>query len=247
MIRDFKLWLQRYMFKPGRPILTVAPLLILAAVVAVIVLIVTRLGIYGIDESIYRFESGARYDYTGSTEIRRDDDDMVWLKNKDERVPLEAAPIYYGDDAGAILLPQQMIYVDPAAGRMGRTGYNTLVRVDGAGKGTALVNGDEVDIDKGFFYDGSNTYVFLEPVTITRNGETTELASLSYAVVYYNLRLELYSADGETVVVEQTGDARVRAISKDGGFNIDLGTDVLITDRGESLLTSRPDLFNYLT
>jgi hypothetical protein len=246
--QDFKLWLQRYMFKPGKPLLTILPLLILAAIVVAVVLIVMRLGVYSIDEPVYRFENGARYDYSGTTEIKRDEnDDAIYLKNKDESILLEDAPIYYGDDANSILLPQQMIYVDPTTLRTGRTGYNTLVSVDDAGVGTALVNGDEIGIDKGFFYDGRNTYVFLEPVTVSWNGQTAELGPLSYAIVYYNLRLELYSADGETAVVEQTGDARVQATSADRGFTLDLGTDVMTTTGGESLLTTRPDLLDYLS
>jgi hypothetical protein len=246
--QDFKLWLQRYMFKPGRPILTIAPLLILAAIVAAIVLIVMRLGAYSIDEPIYRFENGARYDYAGATELKRNDESGgIYLKNKDENILLESAPLYYEDDAGSILLPQQMIYVDPATLRTGRTGYNTFVHVDGSGEGTALVNGEKVGVDKGFFYDGSNTYVFLEPVTVSWGGQTIELGALSYAIVHYNLRLELYSADGETIVVEQTGDARVQAAPADGGFSIDMGTDVMTTGKGESLLTTRPDLLDYLS
>ncbi|MDR1293204.1 MAG: hypothetical protein LBJ91_07425 [Clostridiales Family XIII bacterium] len=245
---NFKLWLQRSMFKPGRPVLTVVPLLILAAIVAIVIFIVMRLGAYSIDEPIYRFENGARYDYTGATEIKRDDEDgAVYLNNNDESIRLEDAPIYYDDDAGSVLLPQQMIYVDTATLRTGRTGYNTLVNVDATGKGTALVNRNKVGIDKGFFYDGRNTYVFIEPVTVSWGGQTVELQPLSYAIVHYNLRLELYSADGETVVVEQTGNSRVQAISADGGFTIDMGTDVLVTDKGESLLTTRPDLLDYLS
>jgi hypothetical protein len=248
MIQNFKLWLQRYMFGSRRPILIIVPLLTLAAVVVVIVLVVTRLSTYSIDEPIYRFENGARYDYEGATEIKRDDSEgAVYLKNGGESVPLESSPIYYSDDADAILLPQQMIYVDPATGRMGRTGYSTLVRVNGAGEDTAIVNGSEVEIGGGFFYDGSNTYVFLEPVTISWSGRTIELEPLSYAVVYYNLRLELYSPEGGALAVEQTGDARVQATSGSGKYSLDLGTDVLTSSSGESLLTSRPDLFKYLT
>jgi hypothetical protein len=236
------------MFKPGRPVMTIVPLLILAAVILAIVFITTRLGTYSIDEPVYRFENGLRYDYTGTTEIKRgDEDEAIYLTSGDDSVLLGDAPLYFGDNAGAILLPQQMIYVDPATLRTGRTGYNTLVRVDGAGKGTALVNNDEVGVDKGFFYDGSNTYVFLEPVTVLWDGQTVDLPPLSYAIVYYNLRIELYSADGETIVVEQTGDARVQAEPADRTFRIDLGTDVLTTGKGESLLITRPDLLEYLS
>jgi hypothetical protein len=236
------------MFKPGKPILTIVPLLILAAIVAAIVFIVMRLGTYTISEPVYRFENGGKYEYSGTTEIKRNEEnEAIYLKNKDENVPLEDAPIYYANDAGRVLLPQQMIYVDPVALRTGRTGYNTLVQIDGTGKGTARVNGKDVGIDRGFFYDGTNTYVFLEPVTIRWSGQTIDLAPLSYAIVYYNLRIELYSADGSTILVEQTGDARVEADSADGGFKIDLGTDVMNTGKGESLLITRPDLLDYLS
>jgi hypothetical protein len=246
--RDFKLWLQRYMFKPGRPALTIVPLLILAAIVVAVVFIVMRLGTYSIHEPVYRFENGARYDYAGTTELKRnDEDEAIYLQNQGESVLLEDAPIYYTDNATSVLLPRQMIYVDPATLRTGRTGYNTLVQIDSEGKGTALINGDKVDVDKGFFFDGSNTYVFLEPVTISWNGQTVELGPLSYAIVYYNLRVEFYSADGKTIVVEQTGDMRVQAESADGGFKIDLGTDIMNTGKGESLLITRPDLLDYLS
>jgi hypothetical protein len=238
------------MFKKGKPAFTVIPILICAAIVAVIVWVVLQAGTYTINEPVYRFENGVKFAYSGRTDIRRDDDEGVYLRNGGKDEPIGASPLYYADDKSRVLLPRQMIYVDPLSMKTGRTGYNTLVKLGQDGEDVLTINGRETGISGGFIYDGTSTYLFLEPMKIEWSGQKRELDALSYAIVYYDLRVEIYDPAGGAPVVEQTGPDRVIASSisdREGGFRLDLSMDILRTGKGESLLITQPSLLNYLT
>jgi hypothetical protein len=241
-------WMRTNMFKRSRPLFMILPIVICAIVVVVIIFIISRIGVYTIDEPVYRFENGVKYDYAGKTEIKRDDKDVMTIVNGGGSAVLESAPIYYAQSPTRMLVPTRMIYMDPWTMRMGRTGYNTLLTVDG-GSRSVNTDGRDISLGAGFIYDGQNTYIFLDPMTLEYGGKTVELPPLSYAMVYYDQRIEIYSPDGETAVVEQTGPVRVNADSQDtadGGYHVDLSTDILRSKNGETLLITQPSLLDEL-
>jgi hypothetical protein len=242
-------WLRSNIFKSGKPLFMILPIVVCAIVVVVVVFIVSRIGVYTIDEPVYRFENGVKHQYTGTTEIKRDEENAaITLTNGGRSEVLENVPIYYEDDQRRILLPPQMVYVDPWTQRTGNTGYNAEVSI--ANPRTVVVSGKSVPIGEGFIYDGENTYIFLDPMTIEYGGKTIDLPPLSYAMVYYDLRIEIYTPDGETAIVEQTGPVRVNADSKDttdGGYHVDLSMHIMRSKNGETLLITQPSLLDELS
>jgi hypothetical protein len=264
-------WMRANMFKRSKPLFMILPIVVCAIVVVVVVLIISRIGVYTIDEPVYRFENGVKHEYTGKTEIKRDDKDVVTLTNNGRSEALESVPLYFdpnpadpdaadqadqsqaGQSAAKknptkVLIPTRMIYVDPWTMRMGRTGYNTLLTMEGSSR-TAHTDSRDISLGAGFIYDGRNTYIFLDPMTLEYGGKTIDLPPLSYAMVYYDLRIEIYTPNGETAIVEQTGPVKVNADSKDttdGGYHIDLSMDILRSKNGETLLITQPSLLDEL-
>lgn len=234
-------------FNPKKPFQTIVPIVLCAAVVAAIIYLANAIGIFVVNEPIYRFDTAARLDYAGRTSFEYDDETgELSLKNHGVKEVLDHAPIYYAEDSNKLLMPAQVAVVYPSVLKHGRSGYNMeIVREDD--QLTATVRGKDVDVTGAFLYDGNNTYVFLEPVTIALGIEEIELPAYSYAYVYYNLRVELYAPDGSIHLVMQTGDTIVTAIAKDQAYQIDLSRDILQTPDGEILLITDPSVLSYVT
>ena len=234
-------------FDPKKPLHTILPIVLCVAIVAGVIYIANAIGVYTVDEPIYRFDTGARLDYVGRTSFERDDESgEITIKNKGEKAVLDGAPIYFTDDPNKMLLPTQMAVIYPKARTHGRSGFNMEINREGQ-QITAIVRSNTIDVSKAFLYDGNNTYVFLEPMTIIMGMQEIELPAYSYAYVYYNLRIELYSPDESVNIVLQTGDVQVLAIAKDLSYQIDLSKDILHTVDGEILLISDPSILNYVT
>ena len=64
-----------------------------------------------IDDDMYQYLSGIKYEYKGTTEIIDDNDDIT-LTNKNNDVNLDSTPIYY-KNKDRILLPNSMSIVFP--------------------------------------------------------------------------------------------------------------------------------------
>ena len=107
----------------------------------------------------------------------------------------------------------------------------------------AILGSKQYKIEEGFLYDGKQTFVFLDKMTISWDGKVVEMEPLSYAIVVYNQRIELYPYKG-TPTLEQTGPCDVVA-SAQKGYTIDLSKSILKNAEGfESLLISEPSLMD---
>ncbi|MDR0853749.1 MAG: hypothetical protein LBN34_05215 [Clostridiales Family XIII bacterium] len=239
--------LQQWIFDPKKPLHTIIPIVLCVAIVAGIIFIARSLGVYSVNEPIYRYDTGARIDYTGRTTFTTDEKSGdPLLKNHGDTVKLDHAPIYFTDDDKKLLLPAQMAAVFPEVKKNGRTGVNMEIVKEGR-KLTANVRNNDVDVTEAFLFDGNNTYVFLKPMKISIGLEEIDLPAFSYVYVYYNLRVEIYSPDESVNVVMQTGDTPVIALSKDNSYQIDLSKDILHVKDGEILLITDPSVLNYVT
>lgn len=232
----------KFIFRPERPLFTISLVLGFVAIVALIVYLAMQIGTVTYNEPLYRMDNGLTFSYEGTTRIRRTDDGF-FLRNAGAEEALPTSPIYF-ENRDAILLADQMVLVRPELENMsGKTGYFMEV-VESGGKYTARIDRKNVEIDEGFLFDGMNMYVFLEPTTISWRDQSIELEPFSYAIVHYNLRLEIYPLGGEPVI-EQTGEVLVEAQPKGASYSIDLSKDILRGEQGEMLLFTQPSLLNY--
>jgi hypothetical protein len=233
-------------FKPGRPLFIVAIAAGVLIVTAIVVFFVLQIGTVTFSEPVYRYENGVRFDYEGTTRLRREDD-TFFLRNAGTESTIPGTPLYF-EDSARLFVPGQMMYVDPANMRpLGRTGYNTFVQRTAQGTYVAEVNGSDVELTEGFLFDGQNTYVFLEPMTVMWGDKKIEVEPYSCAIVLYGLHVELYPAGGGSaeIIVEQN-DFDVSAVAK-GKYTIDLSKDILRTEEGDLLLFSQPSLLEFLS
>lgn len=222
-------------------ILVAAGVLIVVAAVLLVVFLNTK----RIEGGVYYYDTGIRYEQQGGSVIRNEDEDGVYLENSgDEKLALTSSPLYYEDEQ-KIFIPCDSTITLPSKRKVARiTKFTELENRQGTV--FATIGRDEYEIDEGFLYDGKNTYVFLDNMTVSWNGQVVQMPSLSYAIVIYNQRIELYPYGGEPMV-EQTGRSDVTA-SADKGYTIDLSAGILTNAEGfESLIISEPSMMEPFT
>lgn len=225
-------------------------LLLVAAGVVIVgatALLLITLNTKKIDGGVYYYDTGVRYDKQSAV-IRNDDENGVYLENSGsqgaEKLTLSSAPLYYAGEQ-KIFLPIDCTINSPSERKAAKIAKFTELE-DRQGAVFAKIGNDELSISEGFLYDGKSTYVFLDDTTVSWSGNAIDMPPLSYAIVVYNQRIELYPYGGEPVV-EQTGQTSVTA-SADKGYTIDLGSCILTNAEGfESLLISEPSLMEPFT
>lgn len=199
-----------------------------------------------IDEGVYFYDTGVRFDKQGAV-IKNDEEKGAYLERaqdgQTEKLTL-SVPLYYADKP-RIFLPVDSTITLPSERKTAKIAKFTEFE-DEQGLVAAVIGNDEIQLNEGFLYDGKSTYVFLDDMTVSWNGKALKMPPLSYAIVVYNQRIELYPYGGEPVV-EQTGQISITA-SADKGYTIDLGSCILTNAQGfESLLISEPSLMEPFT
>lgn len=196
-----------------------------------------------IKAGLYRYETGDRFDYQGPSKVVKTKQGFV-LKNGESEFLLKAAPLYYKDEE-RLLLPQVMAVFCPSANKFGKLDYFTEIGKDKTGFFVQKQE-EKIPLNKGFLYDGSGLYLFMEKTIVQWDNEAVMLEPFSYAVVLYNERLELYPSQDGKCVLEDTGICKVMA-KTESGYCVNLSTGILSrADGNEQLLLSNPSTLKEL-
>jgi hypothetical protein len=231
-----------------RPLIVFGAIFLVVAIAVLIVYFVMQMGTVSFREPLYRYDTGIRLDYEGTTHIQRDDEEF-FLKNSGRKEEIGNAPIYFPEE-DKIFLTGQMVVIRPEEAKAPvRTGYFTAIeKSKEAGVFIAKINDKKVEIKKGFLFDGQDVYVFLEPMTVEWDEQSIELPAFSCAMVYYNQRLEIYPmGHEEEIAIEQTGEMTVTATAKSGAYSVDLSKDILKSQGNELLLFTQPSLLDFIS
>jgi len=107
-------------------------------------------------------------------------------------------------------------------------------------------NGDEVKVSDFFLFDGRDTYVFFEPITINWLNNSLELSPFSYITVKYNQSIQVYDRSTMKFSNIETGSCNVTAKMRCNA-RINLSTDILQREDGqEQMLFIQPNLLEDL-
>lgn len=192
-----------------------------------------------IKEDMYQYFSGVRFDYTEKTVLSRQTEGTV-LVNKGMEAPLDSTPLYYANK-DRLILPSAMTYINPSNTRLSKLDYFTEV-YSGGGLVRAQRGRRSLAIPGGFAFDGKDTYLFLESMTVMVKNEEIRIKPLSYATVTYNREVNLYLF-GEGKFVSMPLPALGFTARSDEGYSINLNTDILIRQDGtEQLIFNKPEL-----
>ncbi|MFR5602118.1 MAG: hypothetical protein ACLTKI_07165 [Lachnospiraceae bacterium] len=190
--------------------------------------------------------TGYLYQYEDTYEIPAGE--TLWLDmeggdarvgTKDSERVLGAVPIYMDQGEEQCLIPVATLYRNPRSLESGQLPPATVITKKN-GPFTAENGRKQASLDRGFLFDGSNTYVFFEEMTISFNGREKTLSPFSYVRAVPGSRVELYDyGTGEFVTEEMTGD--VLAVC--GDYSLSLSGDTLTNRDGvRELLANRPSV-----
>ena len=195
----------------------------------------------------YRFEGAAVQYYANQTfavpsgaRLSREPNGVTVLNGEQLTRQMNSMPVYYAARQ-AVVLPQDMIYFEPREVLCVRLDHFTELTVQANGAVSARRKKSEAALQRGFLFDGSNLYLFLEPVTLSFNGYTLELGALAYVEANFVGDVTVYDhATGEMLMEAPTGP--VTAHIATGDYSVSLLSDSMtLHDGAKTLLFNRPD------
>jgi hypothetical protein len=219
--------------------------------VALLLLYLRGLRIYTFDVNTYHYDVGVQFRHEAfKTRIVRGKNQNILedqVTTPENPFPIDSLPVFF-ENQHRFILPENMSAVIPAVSKVGRVEYFSMVTENAEGDGYVIRAGKtETEIDSGFLFDGKSTYVFLEPADIVwgdGKDEQVHIEAMSFMVVIYNVRIEIYPRDEEEGMLIDTGMARVMAHMN--GYSVDLSKDILYWQGQEMLLFSNPAVLNPL-
>lgn len=190
---------------------------------------------------------GEQQAYTGKTTLFYDDKTgEVTLKNENRSLLLSGAPVYC-TESGSLVLSRKMAYSNYRTGLFGRVNHFAKISYKDDMASIYTGKGSGRQLKDGYLFDGKNTYLFLEPVTVSWGEERISLSPLSAITVYNQQGFYYYSyEDGASGYVSDK-DSTVYGTAEDGRYVLNMSDDLVDLDSGKSmLLPPDPDMFELL-
>lgn len=187
---------------------------------------------------------GEKQEYRGTTRLKyQDSSGEVRLENGNRLLLLYGAPVY-AMESGDVILSRKMIYSNYDTGLIRRV--NHFARISCQDSVVSIRTGGKKDhqLNGGYLFDGENTYLFLEPVTVVWGDETLELSPLSCISVFNKQGFYYYSREDQAAAYISSEETVVKAVSEKGGYTLNMSSDIADLDNGKSfLLSPNPDAF----
>lgn len=222
-------------------------MLLIPAVAAVVAVAVVA---FTLDRgSTYTFKGTARQYYAGNaaaiesgTKLKRSQKGETLLAKGGQSIQTDL-PIY-PTDSRRVVLPTDMVFVAPRSDKFYRMSYFTEVECQPGGTVIARRGNDRATVEQGFLFDGKDTYLFLEPMTVSVNGRTLQLPALSYVEAVYGGYVMVFNYETKDCFVELS-DGSGTAQPPSGDYEISLlGDSMTMHDGSRSLLATEPSLFD---
>lgn len=220
-----------------------ADIVVLAALL--IVQFAQMAGNYTIEGTAYRYYAGQQIQLSDGTKLSRNAEGQTIMKGGQLEGEMTSLPVYY-EDRQTVVLPYPMVYYE--SGNVVGVRADCFTELDYLDNGavTAVLGNRQESLVRGFMYDGEDTYLFLEPVTLSFNGYRIELGAMSYIIADYQNDIMVYNrADGTMTMEPSTGAVTAQAVS--GDYTVSLLEDSLtLQDGTKVLLFTQPDLLDGL-
>ena len=221
------------------------PALVMVLLVFLVLQFVRVAGSYTVKGTAYRYYAGQQTQLADGAVLTREADGVTRVQEGALDAQMTSLPVYY-EDRQVVLLPQPMIYYAAGDAMAVRVDCFTELEYRDNGAVTAVADGREADLSRGFLYDGEDTYLFLEPMTLSFNGYRIELGAMSYVSASYQNDVMVYNRADGTMMLE-TPSGMVTAAAVSGDYTVSLLDDSMtLYDGTKLLLFVRPDLLDGL-
>lgn len=225
--------------KRKNTIITISIISALIIIIIVVSIIIANLNSTKTEShNFFQWYSGQKVEYKGELTFTRKEG-LTELKATDKKVTLDSTPVYYAEKENKVIFPEDMAIVFPNNnGMMYRINHfsNIIEESNDVYLETNLaVETNKTKLDQAFLYDGQDLYFFLERCNITVNGTTYEVSPLSYAIVRYKQRVEIYNYEKDEYQVIDIQNGQEAKVITDT-YTINMSFDSLQTKEKEQLL-----------
>ena len=220
-------------------IITTSIITALIVIIVIVIIIIGSLNSTTVEShDFYQWYSGQRVEYKGELTFTRKEG-LTELKATDRKVTLDSTPVYYADENGKVIFPEDMAVVYPNNnGMMYRINHFADITEENGEiylETNLATKTNKTKLEKAFLYDGQDLYFFLERTNITVNGTTYEVSPLSYAIVRYKQSVEIYNYEKDEYQVIDTTETQDAKVVTDT-YTINMSVDSLQTAEKEQLL-----------
>ncbi len=233
--------------KAAQRLATAGAVLALAAVAGAALFYIGNKDSITLKETVLVSSMGDNQEYFGKTRLRyQEKTGQAVLENQGRTLLLNGAPVYRME-SGGLVLSTKMLYLNYTTDMIGRV--NHFAQVSEAEGIASIVSGGrkEHQFNGGCLYDGDDTYIFLEPVTVTWGEERLRLSPLSYIAVFNRQGFYYYSAEDRQAAYVSSEEETVQAAAENGDYTLDLSNDIADMEDGRSfLLPPDPEAFEVL-
>lgn len=185
---------------------------------------------------------GESFTYTGKTKLTYEDGRM-YMTNRatDQRISLMNIPVYIEGEE-KLILTQVMSYNSVSPNQTRKLNYFASV-TENEGVYTLSPDGRKgSDVKGGLLFDGKNTYIFLEPMTVTWGENSVELEPMSYMTVVRGQYFYYYSAGDGISGYEVFDQGLVTAENQDKTYTVNLSADLLESGDSTLMLVPNPEV-----
>jgi hypothetical protein len=219
-----------------------APTLFVIIAAVVVALFVRGAMSYHFDGTASQFYAGGEFKIPQGAVMRHQDGVSTIYYDTVSR-DTARLPIYITNER-RVVLPDDMVYYEPRGDLIVKLDYFSELRYDANGGVEAVRGGTTRRPDLGFLYDGKDSFLFLEPMTIRFNGYRIELSAMSYAEAVYDGQIMLYDRESGEFTMEAPRGA-VTCESVAGDYVISLLSDYIEKSDGSRLLLfTKPELLD---
>lgn len=219
---------------------------IMASVTAIVVLsvfIVMNAGKETLGSDAYQYFNDRRFGYPAGTKLELKENEIT-LKAGNSSASADTTPIYYAEKE-ELVTTRNMSYVNPRTGEERYLPIFTTLYKNADGQVCIRKNKKELVLDGGFLFDGQDTYVFLDPVTLNYAGRKYEAAPFSFAVVTMDGDTRTYLYGTEDYSVDNVLSDSIFANEEEYGYQVHLKYDTMkMTTGGDKLLFVEPGLLD---
>lgn len=230
--------------KRSRALTVGAVIALLGAIYAVWVFLGNK-DILVINEDLQISMIGTIEDYKGKTKMHYENGAMQF-ENGTTKLTLQGVPVYYKDQ-DKVILTKSMIFTNYDTSTLNRVSYLTTLQKNDNVFEITIEKNKERTVSGGYLFDGKNTYLFLDPVTVTWNDMVLELAPLSYIYVANKQCFYYYSSDTKEADYIEIESGAVLAEEQTGKYVLNLSQDMVDLPNGKSLLLmSNPEAIDLM-
>jgi hypothetical protein len=214
-------------------VLIILPVLLIISVTLTVILVLRNAGNVELTQEARQYYAGSVIRIPQGAVLTRSDGKSVIEYGKTRR---DATNLFlYYQSGNAVVLPQDVAYNDPRRQLMGKLDYFTQLNYKSGGAVSVSRRGITRSLGLGFLYDGSDTYLFLEPMTLKYNNYEIELSALSFAEAQYGGRLTVYNREtGE--VFDDIPVGEVNCVAPGEDYTVSLLNDLYVRADGTRLL-----------